>query len=334
MMQASAQAQPNIALIKYWGKRDAALNLPATGSLSLTLDSLWTRCQVRFDKNLKEDIFILNGGPAAENELARVTAVLNRLRHRAKSTLRAEVVSKNNFPTAAGLASSASGFAALVAAAAHALMLDPPRDELAALARQASGSAARSMFGGFAEIMPGKAADGSDCVARQIAGPSHWPMTVVIAVTDEAAKPVGSTEGMVRTAQTSPYYKAWIESSEKDLMAAHTAVLDRDFQMLAGLSEHSCLKMHGLMMSAQPPLLYWNAATTACISAVRELRAAGVPVFFTVDAGPQVKAVCLPEAAGRVASVLEKIPGVKKVLRSNLGEGARKIDLAVMHTAA
>lgn len=333
-MQACAQAQPNIALVKYWGKRDAVLNLPATGSLSVTLESLWTRCQVRFAPNLKEDVFILNGQPGSEKELARVTETLNRLRHRAKTRLHAEVVSENNFPTSAGLASSASGFAALVTAAAHALTLDPPRDELAAQARQSSGSAARSMFGGFAEILPGKAADGSDCIARQVAGPAHWPMTVVIAITDETAKTVGSTEGMIRTASTSPYYKAWIETSEKDLAAAHTAVLDRDFQMLADLSEHNCLKMHALMLSARPPLLYWNAATMECINAVRDLRDAGVPVFFTVDAGPQVKAVCLPEAAGRVVSVLEKISGVKKILRSGLGEGARKIDLAVATAAA
>lgn len=332
-MQASAQAQPNIALVKYWGKRDLEKNLPAVGSLSVTLDSLWTRTHVSFEKSLTQDVFVLNGQPAPRQQ-ARVTAVLDRLRACAGVRLYAQVSSENNFPTAAGLASSASGFAALVCAAAAALTLDLPLSELATEARVASGSAARSMFGGFSQILPGTEKDGSDCIARQVALAAHWPLAVIVAITDESPKSVGSTEGMTRTAQTSPYYKAWVESAAADLAAAQTAVLDRDFQMLADLSEHSCLKMHGLMMSSMPPLLYWNAATVACIEAVRNLRESGVPVFFTIDAGPQVKAVCLPEAAGRVAAQLEKIPGVKKVLRSGLGEGARKINLAVIGNAA
>jgi diphosphomevalonate decarboxylase len=321
---AAAQAQPNIALVKYWGKRDAALNLPVVGSLSITLDSLWTRTAVQFDPALAQDRFDLNG-KADPAESGRVSACLDLLRQRAGVAWRASVSSRNNFPTAAGLASSASGFAALVGAAAQALGLRLDDAEKSALARRGSGSAARSIFGGYVEWARGERADGADSVARQILPGPAWPLRVAVAITSTAAKEVGSGPGMRRTAETSPFQQAWIESQEADLAAARAAIAARDFARLAEVSEHSCLKMHALALAARPGLIYWNGATVEGMRRVRALRAQGCPVFFTVDAGPQVKAVCEPQALAQVAGALREIPGVLAVVNAGLGDGVQPI---------
>ena len=321
VVQATAVAHPNIALVKYWGKRDVEQNIPAVGSLSITLDGMTTMTTVRFDPALEHDTFFL-GGREAPKMAGRVVACLDRVRRRARVSRHAVVESENDFPTAAGLASSASGFAALVVAADAALGAGFDRSELADLARQASGSAARSLFGGFVELK--LTPDGPNPTeTRQLLEPSAWPLRVLVAVTDPGPKAVGSTEGMLITAQTSPYYPAWVESSPADLSEARLAVQRRDFEALADVSESSCLKMHAVMLSARPGLVYWNGTTVDCIRRVRELRAGGVPVFFTIDAGPQVKAVCLPEGHEQVQRELAAIPGVTGVVESGLGDGAR-----------
>lgn len=322
---AAAQAQPNIALIKYWGKRQPARNLPAVGSISITLDAIHTRTRVAFDPTLDDDRLRLNGVDDAR-AAQRVSACLDSLRRRAGVAMRARVDSANNFPTGAGLASSASGFAALVAAAAAALRLDVPADEMSALARRGSGSAARSIFGGFVEWARGEREDGVDSVARPLLEATAWPLRVVVAITSTAPKAVGSTDGMTHTALTSPYQRAWIDSQDADLSEARDAVAARDFERLADVSEASCLKMHALAMAARPGLLYWNGATIEGMQRLRALRATGVPVFFTVDAGPQLKAVCQPEAAAVVVEALRAVPGVLDVIESGLGGGVRLID--------
>lgn len=323
---AHAQAQPNIALVKYWGKRDVALNLPATGSLSITLDALHTRTSVAFDPALTGDALLRDGQPRPA-ELKRVTAFLDVLRAQAGTQLRARVTTRNTFPTGAGLASSASGFAALALAASTALGLDLDGQSLSVLARRGSGSAARSIYGGFVCMAVGTRDDGSDAFACPLLGASAWPLRVVVAVTTDAAKAVGSGTGMEISRRTSPFHAAWVAGAEADLVAAQRAVAARDFAALAQVSEHSCLKMHAVMLASQPALMYWNGATVACMQAVRTLRERdGLGVFFTVDAGPQVKAVCLPQDAARVAQVLATVPGVQSVLSSGLGEGAHLID--------
>jgi diphosphomevalonate decarboxylase len=319
---AAAQAQPNIALVKYWGKRDAALNLPVVGSLSITLERLWTRTRLRFAEQFEADSFLLNGRPDSA-QLRRVSACLDLLRQRAGVSLHAQVESENNFPTGAGLASSASGFAALVVAADRALGTDLSDTEKSILARRCSGSAARSIFGGYVEWARGERADGSDSVARPLLEAAAWPLRVVVAVTSRREKDVGSTEGMNRTAQTSPYQRAWVETQEADLAEARAAIAARDFARLAGISEHSCLKMHALALAAQPGLLYWNGATVEALQRVRDLRRQGVPVFFTVDAGPQVKAVCEASVVSRVREALGEVPGVLELIETGLGQGAR-----------
>lgn len=322
-MAGIAQAQPNIALIKYWGKRDAALNLPATGSLSVTLDSLWTRTRVEFDASLKQDELRLNDAPAPA-AAARVSACLDSLRALAGVEKRARIETHNNFPTAAGLASSASGFAALVVAASAALDLRLDRRILSSLARRGSGSAARSLFGGYVLLTTRRSGSGLDATPRSLLPGKDWPLDVVIAVTSRDAKPVGSRAGMEISRRTSPFYSEWVANADADLAIAQAAVLAHDFAALAAVSEHNCLKMHAVMMSSRPALMYWNAATLECMHRIRNLRERdGLRVFFTIDAGPQVKAVCVPEDAERVAKALAEVPGVATVLRSRIGAGAR-----------
>jgi diphosphomevalonate decarboxylase len=319
-----AEAHPNIALVKYWGKRDDRLNLPAAGSISVTLGALTTRTSVCFDPARERDEFLLNGvSDAAQSR--RLGAFLDLVRARAGERQHAQVESVNDFPTAAGLASSAAGFAALALAASRALSLDLDARELSLLARQGSGSAARSVFGGFVEMAAGERDDGADAFAAPLLAPERWPLAVVIAITSRVPKGVGSRSGMLHTQHTSPYYAPWIATVRQDLGAARAAIATHDFERLADVAEGSCLAMHAAMLAARPALIYWNAATLACMHVIRTLRHEGAAVFFTIDAGPQVKAVCLPEARVQVARALAAVTGVERVLESGLGEGARVV---------
>ncbi len=321
-MQATAIAHPNVALIKYWGKRDRDTNLPAVGSLSLTLSGLETRTTIWLDKDSTEDQLVLNGQPDS-SATARARLCLDLLRERAGIEAGASVESTNNFPTAAGLASSASGFAALVKAGAAALGIDADADALAGVARIGSGSAPRSLYDGIVvlENRESDTATGSVHCAT-ISAPDNWPLAVMVVITSSAAKEIGSTEGMELSRKTSPYYQAWLDTHQADLDAALGAVREQDFDALAELSERSCLKMHAVAMTSQIPLFYWSAATVACMQRVWELRRSGVPVFFTIDAGPQVKAVCLPEVAAQVKAELARVQGVQDVIECGLGQGA------------
>lgn len=315
-MQATAIAQPNIALIKYWGKRDVARNLPAVGSISITLRDLYTRMQVEFDATLTADELTVNDAPDTRM-LPRLSACLDRVA--GEGRLRARITSTCNFPIAAGLASSASSFAALTVAGAAAAGRDASADELASLAGQGSGSAARSLLGGFVELSN----TDDDIRVRNLLAPDDWSLAVVVAITRAGPKPVGSTEAMEISRETSPFYQSWVDGQAQDLETARAAILDRDFGRLGEIAEHNCLKMHSIMWASRPPVVYWNAATMRCLQAVRRLQGQGVPVFFTIDAGPQVKAVCLPEAADRVAVALRETPGVIDIMTSDLGAGAR-----------
>lgn len=325
MKKITAIAHPNIALIKYWGKRDTALNLPATHSLSITLNQLETRTSVRFTDQLAADRVCLNDSPASAAFSQRVSRCLDTFRSLSGSSKFATVNTVNNFPTAAGLASSASGFAALLTAANASLVRPLDKIQLAILARQASGSAGRSLFDGFVIQHRGERDDGGDSVAEPLYSRDHWPLEVVIAITSENEKKTGSTDGMLHTAATAPYWQSWIDQSATDIQAATSAIRRRDFAALAAVSEASCLAMHAVMQSARPGLLYWNGTTVELIHRIRELRTSGLSVFFTIDAGPQLKAVCLPGDAETVETDLAAVPGVIRTLRCQLGAGARVV---------
>ncbi len=301
MTEATAIARSNIALTKYWGKSDAARNLPAVPSLSLTLAGLETRTRVRLDPTLAADSVVLDGRPAEAADAERVSAFLELVRARAGIATRADVESASNFPAGAGLASSASAFAALAAASARAmgLVLDPPA--LSDLARRGSASAARSVFGGFVELPAGTKeplpARALDVVGWM--GPGSVRMVVVRC--GEGRKAVGSRDAMIRTARTSPFYRAWVASANDVHARALDALRMRDLPALGECMELSCLRMHASAMAADPAIVYWTPATIEAMSAVRSLRDSGVGAWFTIDAGPHVKVLCLEADAARVA---------------------------------
>jgi len=313
-----AVANSNLALVKYWGKSDEGAKQPAAASLSVTLDSLCTVAGVEFSDTVAEDrVEGLPGGAAT-----RVAAFMDGFRSRFELRRRARVTLRSNFPVAAGLASSASSFAALTKAAAAAAGLDLDDDALAEVARLGSGSACRSIHGGFVEWRP---EDGRSVVER-IASKEHWPFCILVAVTSERPKDVGSSEGMRRTAATSPYYRAWLDSGAEDFVEARQAILNRSLERLGIVAERNCLRMHAAALASVPPLLYWEPATVAVMREVKALRDRGTQAYFSIDAGPQVKVLCEPAMAPAVRAALGSVPGVLRVLESRPGGAARLLD--------
>lgn len=319
--RATALAHPNIALVKYWGKRDERLNLPAAGSLSLTLEGLRTRTTVTFDDSLDRDLVLLNNKALSGRNLQRISAFLDLVRQRADVRAFAAVQTENDFPTAAGLASSSSGFAALAAASTAALGLKLSSSELSTLARQGSGSAARSVLGGFAEMRPGERPDGLDAYAVPVAPAAHWNLRCLVLLTAQGEKDLGSTDAMNHTSRTSPYFPAWVESVPQDLAEARDAIARRDFMHLAKVAERSCLRFHASALAADPGILYWNGLTLQLIHRVRQLRDEGLKVFFTIDAGPHVKVFCEAGQLAAIKPILQSVPGVQDVLTARPGQG-------------
>jgi diphosphomevalonate decarboxylase len=313
---ATVQAHANIALAKYWGKADVRRNLPAVPSLSLTLSGMRTTTEVAFLPELSVDELVLSGVVQQGKPLARATKLLDEVRALAGVATRARVRSRNDFPTASGLASSASGFAALALGSVRALGLELPIERVSALARAASASAARSLFGGFVEL-----AAGAESAAR-VAPPEHWPLCMLVAVTSEAAKDTGSTDGMQHTAGTSPYYASWVADSPRLFNAVKSAVLAKDFERLAPAVEQSALMMHASMLAAAPALIYFRPGTLGVIEVVRAERRAGTACCFTIDAGPHVKVLCEPAAVPHLKKVLADVPGVLRLLESAPGPDA------------
>jgi diphosphomevalonate decarboxylase len=320
-MRAIARAQPNIALVKYWGKRDIEKNLPAVGSISITLDELYTRMSVQLGDAPGDDTLTVND-ESADAMRPRVSRCIDRVLGRPRPA--AMVSSECNFPIAAGLASSASAFAAVVVAASAAAGKQQGTGELASLAGAASGSAARSLYGGFAEL----ANTDDDITVRTLAGPGDWPLRVIVAITTSGSKHISSGEAMETSRKSSPFYESWVTNQGADLDTARAAIEHRDFDALGRVAEHNCLKMHSVMWASRPAIVYWNSATLNCLQTIRGLQADGVDVFFTIDAGPQVKAICLPSAESDVRAALEATDGVEATMASGLGRGATVEDAA------
>jgi len=325
--RARARACANIALVKYWGKRDEALNLPAEGSLSLTLAALPTETSVSFEEALPGDEFHLDGVLAGDGEHKRLSRWLDILRARAGTSTRARVESTNGFPTASGLASSASGFAALAVAAAGALDLALDERELSIVARRGSGSAARSIFGGFARMHRGDLDDGSDSFAENLPVGRGWDLQMVICVVgDGGRKAVSSRAAMDACRETSPLYTGWLTSVPGDLRDAVAAIAARDVAALGAVAERSALTMHAAALATRPGVCFFAPGTIACMDRVRALRVDGVPAYFTMDAGPHVKVLTTSEMAATVADAMREVPGVGNVFSSGPGEGARLVD--------
>ena len=319
---ATAVACPNIAFIKYWGNRNQTLRIPANGSLSMNLEGLYTLTTVKFDPKFPSDVLTLNKAPTSGGALSRVSDLLERVRRQAKFNTYAEVTSENNFPTGSGIASSASAFSALALAASKAAGLDLNEKDLSILARTGSGSAARSIPGGFVEWQPGNGHRSS--YAFTIAPPDHWGLADLIAVISKEHKATGSTSGHA-LADSSPLQAARVSDAPRRLAICRRALLDRDFEKFAEVVELDSNIMHAVMQTSSPPLLYWQPATVAVMNAVRSWRKAGLPVCYTIDAGPNVHVITQKEEYGKVQRLLEDIPGVKDALRAFPGGPAKLI---------
>ena len=311
-----AVACANIAFIKYWGNIDEALRLPANGSISMNLDELVTRTSVRFDPNLAVDELVLNNRLVDGKPLDRVSRFLDVVRKLAGLTTRASVVSMNNFPMGAGIASSASAFAALSLAASHAAGLHLSERDLSRLARLGSGSASRSVPGGFVEWHAGKT--DPESYAETIVPGGHFPLVDCIAVTTVEHKTVGSTEGHA-AAWSSPLQTARVTDAPRRLDLCRSAIQQRDFDKLAAVMELDSNLMHAVMMTSNPILIYLEPASLLIMKSISEWRKQGLPVCYTLDAGPNVHAICLHEAAQEVETRLRQLPGVMHVLRAHPG---------------
>lgn len=315
-----ARAHTNIALVKYWGKRDKDLFLPMNSSLSLTLDAFYTDTKVSFDDTLSADVFYLNKEKQSEKEGQKISQFLNLFREYTGETRFAYIESLNFVPTAAGLASSASAFAALALATSTALGLDLSREELSTFARRGSGSSTRSLFGGFVEWDMGTSS--ADSMAHPI-DDAAWDIGMIILAVDTGKKKIASRVGMEHTVQTSPFYPVWVTTAAQDLEDIKAAIAQQDFERLGQITEHNGMKMHATTLSANPPFTYWTADTMKAQEAVRKVREElEVPAYMTMDAGPNVKVLCRASDMARLVVALKDYLPAEQVLTSLPGLGA------------
>ncbi|HFI0213400.1 TPA: diphosphomevalonate decarboxylase [Streptococcus suis] len=315
-----ARAHTNIALIKYWGKRDKELFLPMNSSLSLTLDAFYTDTKVVFDPELTADEFYLNGILQKEKEMLKISRFLDLFCEYIGERAFARVESLNFVPTAAGLASSASAFAALALATATALDLDLSPATLSTLARRGSGSSTRSLFGGFVEWDMGTGSE--DSMAHPI-DDADWDIAMVVLAVNTGPKKIASREGMDHTVATSPFYAAWVETAKQDLVDIKEAIASRDFEKLGQITEHNGMKMHATTLSANPPFTYWSADSLMAQEVVRQIReTSGLSAYMTMDAGPNVKVLCRASQMDELVAELAKVFPREKIITSKPGPAA------------
>jgi diphosphomevalonate decarboxylase len=319
----TARANPNIAFIKYWGNRDDELRLPSNGSISMNLDGLETRTTVIFKEGLHSDEVKISGKIAGGKAQLRVAKMLNEIRAITGIQFYAKVVSENNFPSGAGIASSSSAFAALALASSRAAGLNLSEANLSRLARRSSGSACRSIPGGFVEWAAGT--DDGDSYSISIASPEFWDLADCIAIISDEQKTTGSTEGH-SLANTSPLQAARVLDAPRRLQICRDAILTRDFAALADIVEADSNLMHAIMMTSRPVLFYWLPATLVVMQVVREARSKGMPVCYSIDAGPNVHVLCSETKSEEAAKLLKSIPGVQEVRVARVGGPARVVE--------
>lgn len=288
---ATYRAHTNIALIKYWGKRNPVLFLPMTNSLSLTLDAFYTDTSVIVDKDSSTDQFWLNGQQQSAQETAKISRFVDLFRQQADISYGVKIKSQNHVPTAAGLASSASAFAALGLALNDAFHLMMDRKVLSTFVRQGSGSATRSLFGGFVEWYRGNNDDSASSYSQQIDDAKTWDIHMLVIVINATNKKISSRQGMQMTMDTSPFYKLWPKTVEEDLSIMHQAIKNHDFILLGETAEHNAMKMHATTLAANPSFTYWQTESLLAIHIIQNLRREGIPAYVTMDAGPNVKVI-------------------------------------------
>ena len=315
MQRVKAKAHSNIALIKYWGKRDESLILPHNSSLSLTLDKFYTITETEFIGG-ESDIFILDGEEEKGEELKKISNFIDIFRNLAKSRKRVKVQSKNYFPTAAGLASSASGYACLAGCLNRLFGLNYSLEDLSKLARKGSGSATRSVYGGLVEWQKGEDDDSSKAARIDKA---DWDIGMLAIIVDPRKKHTSSRIGMSQTVKTCPFYPAWVESAKEDLAKMKVAIKNRDLIQIGQIAEFSALKMHATMMATDPSIIYLQDISLRIIERIKELRSNGILAYFTIDAGPNIKVITDSVNQEKVKEALKDIISPDRMIYSKSG---------------
>lgn len=317
MKKIITSANSNIALIKYWGKRDENLFLPTKSSLSVCLSNLSTTTSIEFSDS---DQLIINGKISNLDKSNKILKFLNFFREKYNVKKSFKIITKNNFPTAAGLASSASGFAALAKALNNICALSLSEKDLSILARMGSGSASRSIFKGFVLWNKGIKVDGQDSYAEQIFDNNYWPdLRILVAVVDSSKKKISSRDAMKISVETSPLYKDWIDRSEKNIFKMIEAIKNKDFQMVGTIAENDCLEMHETIRTSEPKMEYFQDITLKIINCVRDLRRNNISCYFTIDAGPNVKILCLNNDCEKIKNSIKNIDGVQDIIVCSVG---------------
>lgn len=324
MRKVTIQSSTDIALVKYWGKKDELLRLPENGSVSMVLAGTDTVTTVEFQSQLTEDEITIEGKklPNSALEASRVVKQLERICKLAKMNVFAKVISKNTFPKATGLSSSGSGMSALTFAATKAAGLDMTERELSILSRQASGTACRSSCGGFVEWKDGDTSETS--YSETIFPASHWDLRSVVAVVDEGMKKVSSTEGH-KTAQGSKFFSVRQQGIKQKILDVKQAIAEKNFPVLGDLIERECLEFHSILLTSNPPLITWYPGTLQVMNEVQTLREEGIEAYFTINTGFNIHVITVPEHEDVVAERIQNLPLVLKVLKARVGEGPREI---------
>lgn len=322
MRKVTIKASADVALVKYWGKKDEKLRLPENGSLSMKLEGIETTTTVEFREGLaKDDVKI--DGEFKNNEVRRVIKHLDRVRDLARFNLKAKVVSVNNFPKATGLSSSGSGFAALTMAASRAAGLDLDEKDLSILARLGSGSACRCVCGGFVEWLNGDSSKTS--YAKTILSKKHWDIRDVVVVVESKRKSVSSTEGH-NYSGTSLLYKERQKRIEKKIKKVKLAIREKEFGKLGKLVEAEALEFHSVLLTSDPPLLAWYPGTVQVMHEVLKMREEGVEAYFTISTGFNVHVLTLPIFEERVKKRIKRLALVEDVLLAKVGGKPEEIE--------
>ena len=316
---ATAKAHTNIALVKYWGKRDNQLILPWTDSLSLTLNEFYTTTTVKFDSELSQDEFTIDQMPVDEKNFMKLTHFMDIAREKIELTQFAHVDSINHVPISAGLASSSSAFAALAGAIFEASGKPYTMTDVSRLARRGSGSATRSVFGGLAQWHKGT--DDNDSFASPIQEKLDFGLEMIAILLDTKKKKISSRSGMQNTVTTSPFYHEWLSVVENDMRAMKQAIADKDVHLIGKISESNAMRMHSLTLSADPHFTYFNADSLLAMQEVEKLRENGVECFYTMDAGPNVKVIYDRQDRDVILASLAKVFGRNQLVVSQPGPG-------------
>ncbi|MCL5115299.1 MAG: diphosphomevalonate decarboxylase [Candidatus Marsarchaeota archaeon] len=321
-MKATAIANANTAIVKYWGKKDESISIPMNSSISLTIDSHNAKVTIEFSEEYKKDTAILNGGPVPEETMKRLVGHIDSIRSIAGVDLKAHGEARTNFPVGVGLASSSAGFAALTLAACTALGLKLSKRELSIISRKGSGSSCRSIYGGFVEWKAGTTDENSYAV--QLADQNWWDIRDITVLVSTDQRRVDTRGGMKIATATSPYYAAWLKQTKRDVKTVVNAIKDRDFALFGQTAERNALMMHGTALTSTPELIYWVPETLKVMHEVMLMRDEGIACYFSCDTGANVHILSLPEDEGLIVERLKSLNVAKDISTGKPGGGVEK----------